>query len=60
MGYTDANWGGSINDRISTSGHCMYLGGNPVVWRSKKKALCAISSVEVEYKVVAMRVTELL
>jgi hypothetical protein len=35
-GYTNADWAGCIDDRKSTAGYCMFLGGNLVSWRSKK------------------------
>ncbi|XP_072087332.1 uncharacterized mitochondrial protein AtMg00810-like [Arachis hypogaea] len=34
--YTDADYAGSIIDRRSTSGYCMFLGENLVTWRSDK------------------------
>ena len=30
VGYSDANWAGSVDDRKSTSGGCFYLGNNLV------------------------------
>ncbi|XP_031275565.1 secreted RxLR effector protein 161-like [Pistacia vera] len=36
VGYNDADWAGSLDDRKSTSGGCFYLGNNLVRW---KKAL---------------------
>ena len=38
VGYTDANWAGSVTDRHSTSGYCTFVEGNLVTWRSKKKS----------------------
>ena len=35
--YTGADYAGSIVDRRSTAGYCMFLGGNLVTWRSKKQ-----------------------
>jgi Reverse transcriptase (RNA-dependent DNA polymerase) len=34
--YTYADWAGCQDDRRSTSGHCAFVGGNLVSWRSKK------------------------
>ncbi|RDX63022.1 Copia protein, partial [Mucuna pruriens] len=33
--YTNGDYAGSIVDRKSTSGYCIFLGGNLVTWRSK-------------------------
>ena len=34
--YTDSDFAGSLSDRRSTSGYCLFLAGNLVIWRSKK------------------------
>lgn len=59
-GYTDADWGGSSNDRKSTSGYFTFVGGNLVTWRSKKQPVVARSSAEAEYRGMAYGVCELL
>ena len=55
--FTNANWAGN---RRSTLGYCTFVGGNLVTWRSKKKTVAARSSTEVELKVVAQGMCELL
>jgi len=44
--YTNVDYAGSIVDRRSTTGYCMFLGGNLVTWRSKKQNVVARSSAE--------------
>jgi len=39
-GYNDSDWAGNAIDRKSTTGFCMFVGGNPVSWRSKKTTCC--------------------
>ena len=36
-GYTDADCAGSIQDRRSTSGYFMFVGGKLATWRSKNR-----------------------
>ena len=58
--YTNADYVGLIVDRRSTTGYCIFLGGNLVTWRSKKQNVVARSSAEAEFRVMAHGVCELL
>lgn len=58
--YTDVDHAGCPVTRRSTSGYCVYIGPNLVVWGSKKQSVVARSVGEAEYRDVALEVTELL
>ena len=58
-GHVDAGWASSLDDRKSTTGYCIYLGGNLVVWNSTKQKVISHSSTESEYCAHAQEVTEL-
>lgn len=54
------DWAGSLTDKKSVLGYCTQLGGNLITMRSKKQSMVARSSVEAEFRVMALGICELL
>ncbi|XP_050896193.1 secreted RxLR effector protein 161-like [Lathyrus oleraceus] len=49
VGYCDADWAGSADDRKSTSRGYFALGNNLISWFSKKQNCVSLSTVDAEY-----------
>lgn len=47
--YTDSDWAGDKDNRISVSGFVVFLHGVPILWKSKQQRSVASSSSEAEY-----------
>lgn len=60
VGYSDADWASSVDDRRSTSGYCFSLtkSGPLISWKSRKQPTVALSSCEAEYVALASAVQE--
>jgi len=58
--YCDVDWAGSPIDRHSTTGYCVFIGGNLIPWKSKKQNVFAWCSAEAEYRAMASATCELM
>ena len=58
--FTDVDWAGSKADGRSTTGFCVFVGGNFVSWKSKKQNVVSRSSAESEYRAMAQATCEIM
>ena len=49
IGFSDADWGGCLESRKSTSGYVFQICGGAVSWSSRKQTFVATSNCEAEY-----------
>ncbi|CAL8993560.1 unnamed protein product [Prunus brigantina] len=56
--YTDTYY--AVTDRRSILGYFTFIGGNLVMWHSKKQNVVSWSSVESEYRGIAQEICEIL
>lgn len=54
IGYCDANWGGDLKNRRSTTGFCFMFANCLISWCSKRQASVSLSSTESEYIAISM------
>jgi hypothetical protein len=58
MGYCDADWGGDLDTRRSTTGYVFKIAGGSISWSSKRQPTVALSSTEAEYMAVCAAAKE--
>nr|KYP31486.1 hypothetical protein KK1_048166 [Cajanus cajan] len=47
--FSDSDWGSDLDARKSTTGFCVYLGGNLISWCSKKQKVVSRRSTKAEF-----------
>ena len=54
--YSDADWAGGIDDRRSTSGHCIFFA--LISWKTKLQSAISMSTIESEYYTLTFAIQE--
>ena len=58
VGYSDADWGGDLDQRKSTSSYVFLLNKGAISWCSKKQTCIALSTMEAEFIACSTAVQE--
>lgn len=57
-GYSDADYGGDLDERKSTSGYAFLMCNGAISWSSKKQSCVSLSTMEAEYVALATATQE--
>jgi len=57
--YSDSGYIGDRGDRKSTTGYCIFIGENPMTWRSKKQDVVSRSSAKAEHRAITHTTCEM-
>ena len=60
QGFSDADLGGDLDSRKSTTGYIFTLGGTAVSWKSKLQSRVALSTTEAEYIAISEAAKEMI
>ncbi|UYV72019.1 hypothetical protein LAZ67_9001568 [Cordylochernes scorpioides] len=60
IAFSDASWASDIVDRKGVSGHLIILAGAPIIWRSTKQTVTALSTMESEYIALSSAVKDII
>jgi hypothetical protein len=58
MGYADADWGGDLDERKSTSGYIFLLNNGVISWSSKKQNCISLSTMKAEFMAFSVALQE--
>jgi len=59
-GYSDANWGGDLDTRRSTTGYVVMINNGAAAWKSQLQVTVALSTMEAEYMALTEATKELI
>lgn len=54
LDYTDSDYVGDIDDKMSTSGYALMFGNGAIAWTSKKQPIVTLSTTEAKFIVATL------
>jgi len=60
QGFSNANLGGHLDGRKSTTGYIFTIGGTTISWKSKLQGRVSLSTTEVEYVAISEAAKEMI
>jgi hypothetical protein len=58
--YSDATWASDHVDRRSVTDYCIFFGGSPISWKSKRQTAVSRSSAEAKLRALATTTAEII